>query len=319
MRILNKHDIRALTGVAGLIPGIEAAMCRVSEGKTDMPLRSMIRVGGPNLFGIMTGAMHEPAVHGAKLLSLYPGNPRHGRSSHCGVVVIFANDTGLPIACIDAAELTGIRTAASTAVATRALAREDAEVVAILGCGEQAHTHIAAMRAVRPIKRFVVWGRDAGRAAAFAAENGTEVAGSVAEAVRGADIVCTTTPAAEPFLLKSMLEPGMHINAVGASIPVMQEIATDIVPAVTWVTDYRPSLEAQAAEVIAARREGLVAESERFTEIGEVLNGTKPGRTARDDITLYRSLGVAAQDLASALAILALGEAANQGVSVDWS
>ena len=264
MRILNKHDIRAVTGVAGLIPAIRAAMMRVSEGKTEMPLRSMIMLGDGNRFGIMTGAMREPDVHGAKLLSLYPGNPAHGRSSHCGVVVVFAHDTGLPIACIDAAELTAIRTAAATAVATAALARPEAARLAILGCGEQAHSHIAAMRAVRPISSIVVWGRDAVKAAAFGRENGVEVAGSVAAAVVGADIVCTTTPAAEPFFFKAMLEPGMHVNAVGASIPVMQEIATEVVPAVRLVTDFRPSLEAQAAEVIAARRAGLVGEGEKM-------------------------------------------------------
>ncbi len=319
MRILNRTDIRALVDVAGLVPAIGEAMRRVSEGKTDMPLRSMIRVGGGNLFGIMTGAMRDPDVHGAKLLSLYPDNPTHGRSSHCGVVVIFDAATGLPSACLDAAELTAIRTAAATAVATDALARKAASRLALIGCGEQAHSHIAAMRAVRPISSIVVWGRDPAKAAAFGRANGTEVATSIAAAVAEADIVCTTTPATRPLLERSMLHPGLHVNAVGASIPTMQEIATAIVPAVTWVTDYRPSLEAQAAEVIDARRMGLVAPDFVFTEIGEVLNGERPGRTSDSDVTLYRSLGVAAQDLAGAMAILALARAAGRGVEVDWS
>jgi ornithine cyclodeaminase len=319
MRILNRADIHALVDVAGLVPAIREAMRRVSEGKTDMPLRNMIRVGGPNLFGIMTGAMREPDVHGAKLLSLYPNNPSLGRSSHCGVEIIFDAATGLPAACIDAAELTAIRTAAATAVATDALARPGPARLALIGCGEQAHSHIAAMRAVRPISSIVVWGRDRAKAAAFGHENGTEVAPSIEAAVADADIVCTTTPSTTPLLQKSMLRPGLHINAVGASIPTMQEIATTIVPAVTWVTDYRPSLEAQAAEIIDARRQGLVPPDFSFTEIGEVLNRTRPGRTAATDITLYRSLGVAAQDLAGAMAILDLAKAAGRGVEVDWS
>jgi ornithine cyclodeaminase len=318
MRILNRDDIRALVDVAALVPAMRTAMRRVSEGRTEMPLRHMIPLAGGNRFGIMTGAMRGPDVHGAKLLSLYPDNPAHGRSSHCGVVVIFDAATGLPTLCLDAAELTAMRTAAATAVATDALARPDVTRLALIGCGEQAHVHIAAMRAVRPIGRITVWGRDAAKAAAFARENGTEVAATVAEAVAGADIVCTTTPAATPFLLRDMLRPGLHINAVGASIPVMQEIATDVVPAVTLVTDYRLSLEAQAAEVIAARREGLVPAGHEFAEIGEVLAGTRPGRTDAAEVTLYRSLGVAAQDLAGAQEILARAEAAGRGAVVAW-
>jgi ornithine cyclodeaminase len=175
------------------------------------------------------------------------------------------------------------------------------------------------MRAVRPIASIVVWGRDPARAAAFAEQNGATAAPSVAAAVAGADIVCTTTPATVPMLERAMLRPGLHINAVGASIPTMQEIATDVVPAVTFVTDFRPSLEAQAAEVINSRKSGLVADDHSFAEFGEVLLGTRPGRTGAGDITLYRSLGVAAQDLAGALEILARAEAAGRGVVVDWS
>ena len=318
MRVLNRADILAVVDVAALIAPVATAMRRVSEGKTDMPLRSMIALGDGNRFGIMTGAMREPAVHGAKLLSLYPDNPRHGRSSHSGLMVIFDAETGLPQACIDAAELTALRTAAATAVATDALARKNATTLAIIGCGEQAHSHIAAMRAVRPIGRITVWGRDPARAAAFGRANGTEVAASVAAAVRGADIVCTTTPSATPLLLREHLEAGMHINAVGASLPVMQEIETDIVPAVRLVTDYRPSLEAQAAEVIDARKRHLIAPDHPIAEIGEVLNATRPGRRDAHEITLYRSLGVAAQDLAATLFILERAVTKGRGMEVEW-
>ena len=319
MRVLTKADILATVDVAALVAPIATAMRRVSEGKTDMPLRSMIPLGNGNRFGIMTGAMREPEVHGAKLLSLYPDNPRHGRSSHSGLMVIFDATTGLPHAVIDAAELTALRTAAATAVATDALARTDATTVAIIGTGEQAHSHLAAMRAVRPITRFIVWGRDPGKTAEFAAHNHTDTAPTIADAVAQADIVCTTTPAATPLLTRAMLRPGLHINAVGASIPVMQEIATDIVPHVRLVTDFRPSLEAQAAEVIDARKQGLIPPNHPIAEIGEVLNGTTPGRTNPTDITLYRSLGVAAQDLAATLFILERATAAGLGIDVPWS
>jgi ornithine cyclodeaminase len=271
-----------------------------------------------NRLGIMAGALGEPASYGAKLLSLFPDNPRHGRSSHSGVIVIFDPGTGLPLGCLDAAEITAMRTAAASAVATQVLARADATVLAILGCGEQAGVHVAAMRAVRPIGRVLVWGRDAERTAVFARRHGAEIAGSVAEAVAPADIVCTTTPAAVPFLTADMLHAGLHVNAAGASIPTTQEIATEVVPRVRLVTDYRPSLEAQAAEVIAARRLGLIGEDFPIAEIGEVLDGGAAGRQDAEEVTLYRSLGVVAQDLAAACFILERAAAAGRGVVVDW-
>ncbi len=319
MRILNRTDIRAVVDTTALIDTVAAAMRAVSEGRTDMPLRSVISLGNGRRFGIMPGAMCQPDVHGAKLLSLYPDNPRAGRSSHSGLMVIFEAETGLPKACIDAAELTAVRTAAATAVATRALARRDAGTAAIIGCGEQAQAHIAALRAVRPIRRIVVWGRDPLKARQFAGEHELEVAGTVAAAVAEADIVCTTTPSTSPLFSAELLRPGLHLNAVGASIPVMQEIATEVVPRVRLVTDHRPSLEAQAAEVIDARRRGLIARDHPIAEIGEVLNGTAPGRSDEREVTLYRSLGVAAQDLTAALFILERAEAAGRGVVVDWA
>jgi len=317
VRILTRGDIASLVDPAALIAPMAATMRRVSEGHTEMPLRSVIPLGDGRHFGIMPGAMRGPDAHGAKLLSLYPDNPRHGRSSHTGLMVVFDAETGRPRACLDAAELTATRTAAATAVATAALARRDAASLAIIGCGEQAHSHIAAVRAVRPIRRVLVWGRDPAKAAAFARENAAEVAATVAAAAAEADIVCTTTPSPTPLLTAGMLRPGQHVNAVGASIPVMQEIATEVVPLVRLVTDYRPSLEAQAAEVIDARERGLIAADHPVAEIGEVLNGTVAGRSDDREITLYRSLGVAAQDLAASLFIVERAEAAGRGTVVD--
>jgi ornithine cyclodeaminase/alanine dehydrogenase-like protein (mu-crystallin family) len=324
MRILSGAQVAALVGVADLIEPIEAAMVEVSRGNVEMPLRSMVRLppspqGSPNHMGIMAGHLGTPAGHGVKVLSLYPDNPAQGRSSHSGLYLLFDGTTGLPVLCMDAAVLTAIRTAAATAVASRALARPDSRTLAILGLGEQAHSHIAAMRAVHKIDRIVAWGRDPAKLAAFAAENGVETAATAAEAVAGADIIVTATPARDPFLSAAMLKPGQHVNAVGASVAFMQELAADIVPATRFVTDYRPSLEPQAAEVIAARRDGLIAPDHDIPEIGEILAGTKPGRRAPTEITLYRSLGIAAQDLAAAHAILARAEAANIGTLVDMT
>jgi ornithine cyclodeaminase len=266
--------------------------------------------------GIMAGHLGKPAGHGVKVLSLYPDNPTFGRSSHSGLYLLFDGATGLPVLCMDAAVLTAIRTAASTAVASRVLARPDSQVLAILGLGEQAHSHIAAMRAVHPIRRIIAWGRDRAKLEAFAAANGVEMAASAAEAVAQADIIVTATPAKAPFLTAAMLRPGQHVNAVGASVAFMQELDADVVPAVRFVTDYRPSLEPQAAEVIAARRLGLIAADHDIPEIGEVIAGQAAGRRGAGDITLYRSLGIAAQDLAAAHVILARAAALGVGVVV---
>ncbi|HEY0419739.1 MAG TPA: NAD(P)-binding domain-containing protein, partial [Acetobacteraceae bacterium] len=188
--------------------------------------------------------------------------------------------------------------------------------LAILGCGEQAHSHLLAMRAIHPIASAVVWGRNPDHARAFATANGIEAAATVDEAVAEADIVVTATPAAAPFLHARHLRPGMHVNAVGASVASMQELAAEIVPVARFFTDYLPSMEAQAAEVIAARAAGLIGPDHPILEIGAVLNGA-PGRSNPADITLYRSLGIAAQDLAAAHFILAQAEARGLGTEVE--
>lgn len=315
MRVLSGRDIADLVDVAALMPAVAAAMQAVTDRRVTMPLRSVMKLPGADMMGVMQGWLATPAGHGVKVLSLYPDNPSKGRSSHAGLVLLFDTETGLARACLDAAVLTAIRTAAATAVASDVLARKNARRLAILGCGEQAAVHIEAMRAIRDIEEITVWGRDAAKAAAFAAAHGAKVAKNVAAAIENADIVVTATPATTPFLLPEMLRPGMHIAAVGASIPTMQEIDAGCLPLVRLFTDYLPSLEAQAAEVIVARRNGY---DPRPVEIGAVLNGA-PGRQRDADITLYRSLGVAAQDLAAAHAILALAEAAGRGVVVEMT
>lgn len=318
MRVISGRDIAALVDAAALMAPIRDAMRSVSRGGAELPLRSMVKLPGANRMGVMAGWLADPPGHGVKVLSLFPDNPRHGRSSHAGLYLLFDPETGLASACLDAAELTAIRTASATAVATDVLARPDCATLAILGCGEQAHTHLAAMRAIRPIARAVVWGRDPAKAAAFAQAHGIKVAATVAAAVDGADIVVTATPAAEPFLHARHLHPGQHVNAVGASVATMQELAVDILPRVALFTDYLPSLEAQAAEVIAARAQGVIGADHQVTEIGAVLNGAG-GRADAREITLYRSLGIAAQDLAAAHFILARAEEQGRGVLVDMT
>lgn len=318
MLILNGDDIRRLVTIADLIEPIAAAMVGVSRREAQLPLRQAVPLGGQDKFGIMPGALGGDASYGAKLLSLYPRNPDRGLSSHSGVMLVFDRRTGLPRACLDASVLTALRTAAASAVATRALARPDARHLAVIGAGEEAESHLVAMRLLRPLDKIAVWSRNRDKTDAFARKFGVVAAPTMAAALIDADIVCTTTSATEPFLAAGMLPAGVHLNAVGGSAPYMRELLPDCVPALGFFTDHRPSLEAQAGEVIDARATGLVSADWQATEIGEVIAGTRLGRTSDAQRTVYRSLGVASQDLAAADFIVARAIERKCGVDVAW-
>ncbi len=314
LRALSHADIAASATLPELIPVIAAAMRQVSERRVEMPLRHIVPLAPGAGFGVMTGAM-AGIGHGAKLLTLMP---RANGSSHSGALILFDAETGEPAAIMDLGLPTAMRTAAASAVATDALARKDAAVLAILGTGEQAGWHIAAMRAVRPIRQLLIWGRNRDKAAALAArhDNARAVA-SVDEACAGADIVCTVTSAATPILHAAQLPAGVHVNAVGASMPSLQEIAPDCHGACRTFVDYRPSADTQAGELIAARAAGIVPKDKELPEIGEVLSGKAPGRSSAAERTLYRSLGIIAQDLATANFLLRRAAAMGRGAVLD--
>jgi alanine dehydrogenase len=318
MLVLNGNDIRRLVTIADLVEPIAAAMAGVSRREAQLPLRQAIPLGGADKFGVMPGALGGDGTYGAKLLSLFPGNPDRGLSSHAGVMLVFDRATGLPKACLDASVLTALRTAAASAVATRLLARPDAKRLAIIGAGEEAEGHVTAMRAVRTLARIVVWSRNRDKTEAFAARLGIEAAPTLAAALADADIICTTTSATAPFLSAAMIPAGAHLNAVGGSMPYLRELQPDCVPALGFFTDYRPSLEAQAGEVIDARAAGLVAADWQATEIGEVIAATRPGRTGEAQRTVYRSLGVASQDLAAADFIAQRAMERKSGLDIAW-
>ena len=318
MLVLNGDEIRRLVTIADLIEPIAAAMAGVSRREAQLPLRQAIPLGGADKFGVMPGALGGDATYGAKLLSLFPRNPDRGLSSHAGLMLVFDRETGLPKACLDASVLTALRTAAASAVATRLLARPDARRLAIIGAGEEAEGHLVAMRAVRPIEEVVVWSRNRDKTEAFTRKHGIAAAPTMAAALADADIVCTTTSATEPFLAAAMVPSGAHLNAVGGSMPYLRELQPDCVPALGFFTDYRPSLEAQAGEVIDARAQGLVPAEWQATEIGEVIAGALPGRTSDAQRTVYRSLGVASQDLAAADFIAARAVERKCGVEIAW-
>jgi alanine dehydrogenase len=314
LRALSHADIAACAALRDLIPVIAATMRQVSERRVEMPLRHLVPLAPGAGFGVMTGAM-AGIGHGAKLLTLMR---RETGSSHTGALILFDGETGEPVAVMDAGLPTAMRTAAASAVATDALARQDAATLAVLGTGEQAVWHIEAMREVRHLRELRIWGRRYDKAAAVAKRHeNAHVAATIDEACDGADIICTVTSAATPILDAAHLPEGVHVNAVGASVPSLQEIAPDCHRVCRTVVDYRPSAEAQAGELIAARAAGLVEPERQLSEIGEVLSGRVPGRDSARERTLYRSLGVIAQDLATADFLLRRAEAAGRGTLLD--
>jgi ornithine cyclodeaminase/alanine dehydrogenase-like protein (mu-crystallin family) len=244
-----------------------------------------------------------PEAMGAKLVTLYPGN--RGVPSHHARISLFRVATGEPTASMDGTAITEVRTAAVSAVATDRLARPDASVLAVLGAGVQAASHLEALRHVRSFADVRVWSPS--RAGAFAAEHGIRAAGSAEEAVRGADVVVTVTTSREPVLHGEWLEPGAHINAVGAPRPDWRELDDDLLGRSRIFADSRIAAEAESGDVRAAIAAGNRIEA----EIGEVVSGNHPGRRDRDDITLFKSLGMAVEDIVTAEHVRrrALGEA----------
>ena len=304
--ILDGTFVRLHLSYVVCIPLVREAMMALSRGQSQHPLRSIVDLDHGRAFGVMLGAMPQPPVFGAKLVSVFPYNARFGLQSHQGAVLLFDEASGAPMALVHAGEVTRIRTAAASAAATDALARKDATRRAVLGYGELAEAHIHSMAAVRPLSNVTVWGRDPDRARQFARrcaeETGIAISavGHVEDAVRTADIVCTTTAAAEPILSGRWLPEGCHVNVVGSSRAGPAEIDSDLVVRSRFFADDRASVLQQGAEFLRAKAAGLVTDAHVLAEIGAVFDGCANGRDSSTDITVYKSLGSVVQDLATA-------------------
>ena len=285
-------------------------MIAFSKGETLQHLRSIIPLAGGRAFGIMPGAMAASgAPFGAKLISVYPDNFAKGRQSHQGVVVLFEPETGEPVCVAHAGEITAIRTAAASAVATDALARPEAARLGLLGYGEQAATHARAIAKVRQLESIAVWGRSRERAEAFAARTSAELGlpvtalDEVERLAADADIICTVTAAREPILRGAWVRPGTHLNLVGSSAAGPVEVDNDLVVRSRLFADSREGVLRQGAEFLKASEAGLIGDEHIVAEIGQVLAGDVPGRTSPGEVTAYKSLGHVVQDLASAWAL----------------
>jgi len=304
------------------IDAMEGAFRSLSAGEARLPLRTIVwtpnRRGG---LGVMPGYLPEGL--GAKMVSVFPGNHGTELDSHQGVVLLFETERGRLVAAADATTITAIRTAAVSGLATRLLAREEAGDLAIFGSGAQARTHLDAMLAVRKIRRVRVWSRSADNARKFAAREGDrhgvsiEVASSAEEAARGADLLCTVTSSKEPFLRGEWLSPGAHVNAAGSSVASARELDAAAVARASLFVDRRESTVNEGGDFLLANAEGTVTEEHIRGELGDVLAGKVPGRRSPGEITLFKSLGLAIEDVAAADHVhrRALGESA--GIEID--
>jgi alanine dehydrogenase len=322
--------------VAGLLPMKECietmadAFRALAIGEAQLPLRQVIPLpNSPNLLALMPGQLgsvtrerHRSSI-GAKVITVFPGNDATPLDSHLGVVLLFEADTGTLLAIIDASSVTAMRTAAVSGLATRLLSNPEAGDLAILGAGVQAMTHLDAMRCVRPIRRVRIWSRSPERRARFVEKArqqfgiSVEPSATVEMCVEGADIICTVTASRQPVLEGTWIAEGAHINAVGAALPTARELDSATVAKSRLYVDRRESALAEAGDILIPIAEGVISADHIRGELGEVLLGVVPARGSPGEVTLFKSLGLAIEDLAAARLIYEKGVALGTGVWVS--
>jgi ornithine cyclodeaminase len=324
--VLDNQAIRELLPMTECIELMADALAALACGEVYQPLRTIIRPPeARGLLGLMPAyRAGEQGAFGLKAICVFPENPAKGKDAHQGAVMLFSRETGELLALMNASEITAIRTAAVSAVATRLLAREDAQQLAIIGAGVQARTHLTALAAVRAIKHVRVAARNIEHARQFASEMQAKFAfpiesvGSNEEAVRGADLIVTATSSLEPVIDKDWISPGAHVNAIGTHSPNSREIDGATMAAARIFTDRRESALNEAGDYLLAAKEGLVTPESILGELGEVLTGAKPGRTSSTEITLFKSLGLAIEDVVSADYLYQKAKSQNAGTWIDF-
>lgn len=309
--VLGERDVRELLDYPAAIERMDQALRTMAAGDALEPPRVVVELpGGHASLGLMPGYLGGPPTAGAKVLAVVPANRESGRPSHQGVVVVFDPTTGETKGLIDASSLTEIRTAATSAVATRVLARREATVLGVVGTGAQARAHALAIPHVRQIERIRLWGPTAARRQALAGELARTTSAEVmvcddaATVVRGADVVCTTTASREPWLRAEWLAPGTHVNAVGASVPGYRELEASVVARARVFVDRLSSAWAASDDLRVPVAEGAVGREVVVGGVGDVLRGEVPGRTDDDQVTVFKSVGLAVEDLAAARFLL---------------
>ena len=320
MIVLSERDVRELLDMESCVEAMEEVLASLARGELYNPLRSIARPdGASSLLGLMPSYRGTGSkTYGLKEIVVVPDNPARGLDTHMGGVLMHDGETGELLAIMNASPITEIRTAAASAVATRALARPDAQRVAILGSGAQARGHVHAMRVVLDDPEIRIWARNPDAAERLAGEVGATVAPSVDAALFGAEVVCTTTASVEPIVEKRWLARGAHVNAVGSCFPTTRELDTETVAHSSFFTDRRESCLNEAGDYIIAAAEGAIGPEHIKAELGEVLAGMHPGREHEDETTIFESLGIAVEDLASAELIVRRARERGVGAEVDF-
>ncbi len=321
--VLSAADIRQALPMPGAVAAMKAAFSQLATGKAHLPLRTVVstpRQGGTLL--LMPAFQAEGREMGVKLLSLFPGNPQRGLPLIQALMTVFDGETGQPLAVMEAGSLTALRTGAASGAATDLLARTNAETVAIFGAGVQGRTQLEAVCAVRPVREARVYDPIRERAEAFARDMRERLNTDVAtastpkEALTSADVVCTATTSQTPVFHDGDLKAGVHINAAGSYTPEAREIPEHTVRRATVVVDQREASLAEAGDLIIPIEEGIIQPDHIHAELGELAAGLKPGRRHPDEVTLFKSVGLAVQDVAAAWAVLNAAERMQLGTRV---
>jgi ornithine cyclodeaminase/alanine dehydrogenase-like protein (mu-crystallin family) len=318
--VLGRAEVAEALPMGECIEAMSDVLAAHARGEMHQPLRSVTMPEASDGFmGLMPAHRGgERPLYALKAVCVFPGNPARGLDAHQGTVTLFDGKTGRPTAILDASAITAIRTAAVSALATRALAAEDARELAILGAGVQAAAHLEALRAVRDFERVRIYSPTREHAEQLAGRAGAAVADSAESALRGARVVVTATNSREPVLRRDWLAPGAHVNAVGASAPTSRELDTATVAACSLFADSRESVLNEAGEFQLAVREGAIEGPDHIrAELGEVIAGMHPGRMGTDELTVFRSLGLAIEDMAAAERATENARKRGAGVEVD--
>ena len=317
--VLSDADVRALLDMGSCIAAMEDVLAALERGELTMPLRFVVRSDGEQLMGLMPAHRGGSApLFSLKEIVISPGNSARGLDPHQGGVLLHDGETGVLLALLNASAITEIRTAAVSAVATKLLARPGARSVAILGAGVQARSHAVAMRAVVDDADLRIWSRTPAHAEALALEAHATVCGTVEEALDGADIVCTCTSSRDPIVRREWLAPGTHVNAVGSSVPFARELEADVVAAASLFVDRRESTLNESGDYLGAVEEAGIGPDHIVAELGELLVGAHPGRRDETELTVFKSLGLAVEDLAAGALCVERARERGVGVEVDF-
>lgn len=306
MLFISKDEVNDLLSMKSCIQVMEVALSDLAKGEAVQVLRSVFPIGDGNVLGQMPGYLKRNEIIGTKVITVFPNNHKEGLSSHQGVVLLFNAKDGTLMAVVDGSEITAIRTAAVSALATDQLARDNAEVLCILGAGTQARTHLEAMLEVRPIKLVKVWNSNPKTAAVFKDEMELKfnisitVCSNTKEAVFDADIICTVTSSKQPILKGAWVKEGAHVNAIGACQPNDRELDSELVKKSKLYVDSVVSAQNESGDYLIPLKEGVIEQNHIKGEIGELLINKSTGRASETEITIFKSLGLAIEDIAAA-------------------